>query len=402
MRRIGQFVALAVLGTWVTNAQPLAADECCGSTAYRLTYETIYEQQPVTTYRLQYETVWQQQQVVSQRPVWETEMRTRTYRVAKPVLETAEREERYTVLRPVWETTYRDYSYDRVRYVSETATRQERRIVNKPVWETQMRQQQVVVQRPVTETVVHDRVQTVYQPVTTARAQLVDQGQLMDQWTYMPGTARNRLRWLPASVYTNPTTGQCSGSAAGCIGFPIRRETCTKGRRSMCPTWCSNRCSRHRYVPQTVVEKVPVQVTRMQQEVEVRQYPVQVYRVEQHEEVTEVPYTVQRPVTERVEQKVPVQVCRWEQQENGAQGPRFHLSLRVRRPSGAVSGPSLQDGHRGKNSADTAHGCQVGALHDHAHRTADRDDEGAVGLRLQPAGDKLLDRRARGTGNGDT
>ena len=47
----------------------------------------------------------------------------------------------------------------------------------------------------------------------------------------------------------------------------------------------------------------------------VQKVPVQVYRTEQEVQVRKIPYTVQRPVTENITYKVPVQTCRWERQE---------------------------------------------------------------------------------------
>ena len=110
-------------------------------TAYKIEYETAYEERPVTTYK----------------PIWETQMREERYTVAKPVTETSEREEVYTVQKPVWETQMRDNSYTRIRYVQETAEREERYTVNRPITETAEREEAYTVLKPVYETSVPHR-----------------------------------------------------------------------------------------------------------------------------------------------------------------------------------------------------------------------------------------------------
>jgi hypothetical protein len=110
-------------------------------------------------------------------------------------------------------------------------------------------------------------------------------------------------------------TGQVRQQRAGLYWVPNQAPGAYQVQQVWRPNLVQAQVPQTSMVPQTVVEKVPVQVTRMEQEVQVRQYPVQVYRVEQQEEVRQVPVTVHRPVTERIEQKIPVQVMRWERQE---------------------------------------------------------------------------------------
>jgi hypothetical protein len=68
-------------------------------------------------------------------------------------------------------------------------------------------------------------------------------------------------------------------------------------------------------VARPVITQRPVQVTKYVDEVTVEKVPVQVCRMQQQEEIREVPVTVQKPVVERVNYKVPVRTCRWVQQE---------------------------------------------------------------------------------------
>ena len=70
-----------------------------------------------------------------------------------------------------------------------------------------------------------------------------------------------------------------------------------------------------------MTEKVPVQVTRMVTEQQVRQVPVQVCRMVQEEQVRKVPYQVCRQVVERVPRQVAVQVCRMVTEEQVRQVP---------------------------------------------------------------------------------
>jgi hypothetical protein len=317
----GFWLLLVVVTSGPRSSAQVVSDCGCAWPEYRLQAQTIYEEQPVTTYRPVTETVMEERKVTTMRPVWETSYRERRYQVARPVTETSYREERYTVLRPVRETQYRDMSYDRIRYVSETQSRTERRVVQRPVVETQMREEQITVMRPVTETCYQDHVGTNLVPVTTYRQQVVDQGQLMDQVTYVPGPTRNRLRWLSGTSFVNPATGLPDYRRGGLYWVPQQRPGAYQVQRVYVPNPTVQQIAETSMVAQQYVQKVPVQVTRMQPEVQVRQVPVQVTRMQVEEEFRQVPVTVQRPVVERVENHVPVEVCRFERQEMVRQVP---------------------------------------------------------------------------------
>lgn len=313
------FFATLLLFSCVLFARPLGAQECdgcgCSWPAYKLQCQTVYEERPVTAYRTVAETYQVERQITTLRPVWETSVRERRYRVEKPLVETSYREETYTVMRPVRETQYRDMSYNRVRYVAETQSRLERRVVQRPVVETSMREEHVVVQRPVTETVCQDQVSTTMAPVTTYRQQVVDNGQYADQVSYQPGPVRNRLRWQWPHTYVDPVTGLAAYQRAGFYWRPYERPGAYQVQRVYVPNPAVQQIAETSYVPQQVVQKVPVQVTRMVAETQTRQIPVQVTRMQLEEEYRQVPVTTQRPVVERVENMVPVEVCRWERQE---------------------------------------------------------------------------------------
>lgn len=307
------------LGTLV--AATAQAQDCCQPVvqevqpAYRVVYQTVYEQQPVTVYRLEYETVFEEQQVTVQRPVWETEYRERRYTVAKPVVETAEREERYTVMRPVWETSYRDQSYDRVHYVTETEMREQRHVVSRPVMEQTYRDQQRVVRRPVVETVMQNHSYTAYDPVTTMQTQYVDQGSYVNSVAYAPGPVRNRLQFLPGAYAVDPLTGLTYWRRGGFYWVPTAAPGAYVAQQQYVPNVVAVQQPQTTYVARVVTEQRPVEVTKYVDEVITEKVPVQVCRMEQQEEVRQVPVTVQKPVVERVNCQVPVRTCRWVEQE---------------------------------------------------------------------------------------
>lgn len=312
------YLGVASLLVVLTTSLPTKAQTIAG---YRLQCQTVYRQEEVTAYRLESFIEMSERQVTTYRPVWETEVRERRYTVARPVAETNMREERSVVLKPVCETQYRDASYNRVRYVTETGTREERVCVMRQVWEESTREERCVIQRPVTTTVMQNRVCTTYDPVTTTQTQMVDQGQYVDQVSLVAGRERNQLRWMNQTNYVDPVTGQMNFQRAGFYWVPSQGPT----RQVVNRVWVANPVAVQtpvtNYVARQVTEQVPVQVTQMQQEVQVRQVPVRVCRMEQVEEVRQVPFTTCRPIVERVEQQIPVQVMRYERQEIVRQVP---------------------------------------------------------------------------------
>jgi hypothetical protein len=304
--------ALALLG--ILAAEAASAQDCCGS-PQRTVYTTLYQPQPVTTYRLEYETVFESKEITVQRPVWETEYREQRYTVAKPVVETSTREDRYTVMRPVWETSERDESYDRVRYVTETEMREERHVVERPVFEDAYREEQHVVRRPTTQTMMQDYSYTAYDPVTTMRTDYVDQGGVVNQWIYQPGTVRNRLEWLPGGYVADPATGASYWRRAGLYWVPAASAGSYAVQAQYVPNVVAVQRPQTTYAARVVTEKRPVEVTSYVDEVVTQKVPVRTCRMEQTEEVRKVPHTVQKQVVERVTNKVPVQTCRWVEQE---------------------------------------------------------------------------------------
>lgn len=307
---------------WFLAAFPLALlGGSVASAQYTTVCRTIYEPEQVTAYRLVEETQLLERDVTVMKPVYETEYRERRYRVAKPVVETQMREERRIVLKPYFEEREEDRSYYRTRYVAETQMREERRVVQKPVMETSEREERIVVRRPVTETVMQERSYTCYEPVTTCRPEVVDRGSYVDQVQLTPGATRNRLQWLPRTVYNDPVTGLALRQRAGFYWVPQQAPPTTSVARVYVPNLQTEMRPTTTLEPRTVTQKVPVQVTRYEDEVQVRKVPVQVCRMVSEEQMRQVRVTVQKPVREKVENIVKIRVCKYREEEIVKQTP---------------------------------------------------------------------------------
>jgi hypothetical protein len=203
-------VALAPLSSGTTG---IATAQCCGEAAaapvatqaYRLDFQTVYDEQQMTAYRVSYETVYDTRTYTVTKPVWETQTSERRYTVQRPVWETSSREERFTVMKPVYETQVRDMSYDVTRDVVETGTREERFTVMKPVYETAMQQQTSVVRRPVYETSEREEAYTVAEPVTTMRTSYSVGASAVDTVTPVVTPVRRGWAGCPAVGPSIPT-----------------------------------------------------------------------------------------------------------------------------------------------------------------------------------------------------
>jgi len=260
-------------------AAPALAQECCpaSSQTYRIEYQTLCEQRQVTAYRIEYETLCEERQVTSYKPVWETAVRENRYTVARPVTETSVREEFYTVQRPVYETAEREETY--------------------------------TVMKPVYETAYRTEYRTVYQPVTTCQTQYVDQGCFAEQVVLKPGWPSTRLTWQSASCAVDPVTGQTVYQRPG-----LYWTQTPGGRYEVQKVWRPNvvaqQVQQTSYVPQTVVQQVPMQVCKYMPEQIVRKVPVQVCRMMTEQQVRKIPVTTCKMVYEERVEQVPYQVCR--------------------------------------------------------------------------------------------
>ncbi len=308
--------ALAVPAIVFSPAASLRAQDCFCQPAYRVVNKVVYDDVAVTQYRVEYETQIEEREVTSTKPVYETEQRVRTRRVARPVVETSTREEKFYTLKPVHETEFREEAYDKVTWVQETEMRQQKYVVNRPVTETQMHERQHVVRRAVNETVMQQQCVTAMEPVTTYRTQLVDQGGFVDSTSLVGGTTRNRLAWVPRGVATDNASGQVFRHRAGLHWVPQSTPGQLVTQRLYVPNVVAQQVQQTTLMPRQVMQEVPVNVTRYQDEVVTEQVPVTVQRMEQCEEVREIPVTVSKPMTERIVNKIPVHKVRYEREEH--------------------------------------------------------------------------------------
>ena len=260
-------------------------------------------------------TEMREEQVTTYETVWEEETRYQTQTVCRQVPETSVRQETYTVSKPVWETVEKETSYDVVKYVQETSEREEVQTVARPVTEYQERQVVETVNRPVSETVMQERSYTVNRPVTSCQTQLRDVGQYTTEYTPQPGRDYTRLTWQKGGEYYDPATGQTKRRLPGLYWTDLKAPTTYKAQQVYKPNFVAEQVQVTSYVPETVVEKVPVTVNKVIQEQVCRTEQVPITRMIQEQIVKKIPVTTYKPVTERVVQKTPVQVCRMETEE---------------------------------------------------------------------------------------
>jgi hypothetical protein len=313
--RMKTHILMSVVALTALGSVSAASAQCCTQQVYRLSYQTVFDEQQVTAFRIENETVYEQRKVTSYKPVYETEMRERRYMVAKPVYETSEREERYMVNKPVFETQLRDCSYNRVRNVMETSEREERFVVNKPVYETSERDEFYTVRKQVLETAFRDECRTVCEPVTTYTTRYADRGGWQEYQVCRPGPIVNQPVCIPGGCVTDPCTGCVTQLPSRVAYRPVQAPSTMVTNRVWRPNIVAEQFPQTTMVQKQVVNKVPVQVCRYVDEQMVRKVPVTTCRMIAEEHVRKVPVTVCRPVVERVENMVPVQVCKMIQEE---------------------------------------------------------------------------------------
>ena len=89
--RLSLLAAAALICASTMRAdRTFACGSCCAPPpqAYRMMYQTFYDEKQVTAFRLETETQYVENKITVNRPVYETEMRERRYSVLKPVMET--------------------------------------------------------------------------------------------------------------------------------------------------------------------------------------------------------------------------------------------------------------------------------------------------------------------------
>jgi hypothetical protein len=234
----GRGLVPAVLLTSILASPPgeVFGQSCCAvQEAYRLVYETAYEQRQVTAYRVDYETVYDQQTVTTQRPQWTTEMQERKY----------------------------------------------------------------VVQRQLPETAYHDQQYTTWEPTVTCRPVTVDQGQWVNQVVCRPGDVRNRLRWVRGGCVTDPSTGVAAYRPGGLFWVPTQGPSRVEAQRVWMPNPVTVQVPQTAYVQKVATRRIPVTTYRTVNEERVEQVPVQVCQMVSVDQVVSVPRVVEKrtPVT---------------------------------------------------------------------------------------------------------
>jgi hypothetical protein len=305
-RTVGLSAVACLLTVTVSSAQVP-----CQS--YRIVEKTVYEQKPVTTYRQETQWVTEEQEVTTYEDVWVTEYETVTS--YKPIFETEERYETRIVRKPVWETQTQTSYEDVIEYETVTEDRQEIVLVPKTIRETKFREEQRVERVPVTQTYNQQEAVTTLKPVTTYRAELVDQGGYVDQLAYQPGRVTNRLQWTRPSWNYDPATGANYYQRRGFHWVPNQAPGTYSMQRTYVPNVVAQQVPVTNYVPETVIQQRPVQVTQYVDQVNTYRVPYEEVRTEFEQQIVNQPVTYQRPVTRRIEHQKPVQVLKWIEQE---------------------------------------------------------------------------------------
>ena len=272
-------------------------------------------------YKTVKETVMQEHEVTTYETVWDEETRYATRVVSRQVPETSVRTETVKVQKPVWETVEKETAYDVVRYVPETSEREEVQTVKRPVCEVQEREIVETVKRPVQQTVMQQRQYTVNRAVTSCQTQVRDEGRYVTRYTPEAPREYRRLTWQRGGEYFDPVTGTTRSRLPGLYWTELQGAPQYKAQQVYEQNLVARQVPVTTYVPETVVEDVPVNVTTYQEEQIVRKEQVPVTRYVEEKQVKKIPVTTYKPVTERVVQKTPVKVCRIQTEEQVRQIP---------------------------------------------------------------------------------
>ncbi|MEM9942988.1 MAG: hypothetical protein AAF939_15600 [Planctomycetota bacterium] len=273
--------------------------------SYQYFPQTVYEKEPVTATRWIDETVMEKKRITVEKPVIQTETRQREIVTYRPIQRTSEREVTSLEQRPVTRTKYRQRRVEETVMAEETRYREERVPVQKRIVETEMREEKVVVKKPITEELIEVKRTTTYKPTFKQAS----------GWT--PGTAlvpantgsRYRLQRLDSGYYTDPNTGATVFRRRGLHWVAPR--TAAVAVPALVPATGET----IDYIPETTVERKPVEVTRMVERVETRKVPVEVEKTVQTYEVRKVPYTVKVPKTKVTYEDVPYTETTYEDYE---------------------------------------------------------------------------------------
>ena len=290
-------VAVCLSATFILCAAPVLEAQTTGPITYKTYDQTFYREQPVKAWK------WVEQNVTetTQKSRWvqeyDTEKLERTKVTYRPIEKTSERIEKYTELEPVTVTKYREQEIEETSYETAVEMREETVLVMKPVVETVMRDKEFKVREKVTEESFE------YKPTTTLKPVAVPETTLVAQNVIVPSArnARPRVQWLSPGTYIDPVTGFSAYRRRGL------HWTNSAPLAAVVPALVPQTSSKIAYVPQTTVEKKPIEISRFVDRVETRKVPVEVERVEQTYETRKVPVEVRRPKTTKRVEKIPYQ-----------------------------------------------------------------------------------------------
>ena len=298
---VGKFVlaiAAIVASTVISGPAPSFAQ-----TAYKIVPTTVYEKKPVKVTRWEDETITEKKQVTSYKPIWQTEKRERKQVVYKPVQETLEREEKIILRKPVVETLYRDKTIKETTYETVTKYRDEEYTVREPVMETEMRTEKYTVRKPVTKKMIEVTKTTNFKPVVETGTQMVTAQVPVIQLGSTPDpNARPRAQWLQRGYYTDPATGKTVFRKRGLHWVQPSIAAASVGT---VPALIPQEKTQVSYVPETVEERTPIEITRYVEQEETRTVPVEVQKMVERTKTRRVPYEVKVPKTTITTEKVP-------------------------------------------------------------------------------------------------
>ena len=270
---------------------------------YKLVPVTVYEKKPVTMSRWINETTKERKQETAYKQITQTEQRERKHVTYKPIRTTSEREERMVVKKPITETLFRERRTEETTFEEVTDYRDEEYTVREPVIETEMREEKYTVRKPVTQKLIEVKSTTTYKPKYKNQTELVPTTTVVPQIVATPDpTQRPRMTWLGTGYYTDPASGQTVYRRRGLHW--VQPSVLTPAASTV-PTLVPRETGKFEFVPETVEERTPIEVTRMVEKVETRKVPVEVKRMVERTKTRRVPYARKVPKTVVTTEEIP-------------------------------------------------------------------------------------------------
>ncbi len=270
---------------------------------YKLVPVTVYEKKPVTMSRWINETTKERKQETAYKQITQTEQRERKRVTYKPIRTTSEREERMVVKKPITETLFRQRRTEERTFEEVTDYRDEEYTVREPVVETEMREEKYTVRKPVTQKLIEVKATTTYKPKYKNQTELVPTTAVVPQIVATPDpTQRPRMTWLGTGYYTDPASGQTVFRRRGLHW--VQPSVLTPAASTV-PTLVPRETAKFEFVPETVEERTPIEVTRMVEKVETRKVPVEVKRMVERTKTRRVPYSRKVPKTIVTTEEIP-------------------------------------------------------------------------------------------------